>query len=295
MLTHAYGKDYFGNNGFPLTVKVIKESPWRQHEHDLTEIEHTHDFSELVVITGGYGIHRVEELEYPVSAGDAFLIQGKKRHFFSSRHNLELYNVMYDQEKLPLPLELLNKIPGYHAMFILEPDITTTTFNSRLHLDRATLSKSFEILKSMEKESLNKSPGYEARLLALLLELMVYLARKYSTTRSNDGKALLKTSKVINLLEAKFSHNWNLGEIAGQVGMSKSNLLLTFKKATGQSPIDYLIQLRVQKAMEMLRSTDEPISDIAFATGFSDSNYFSRQFRKINGNSPRTYRNSAKK
>ncbi|MCF6175350.1 MAG: hypothetical protein L3J71_06255 [Victivallaceae bacterium] len=73
----------------------------------------------------------------------------------------------------------------------------------------------------MEQESQNRPPGYEARLIALLLELMVFLARQYSTTSSSNGKALLKTSKVITLLEDKFTHNWSLEKIARQVGMSK--------------------------------------------------------------------------
>jgi AraC-like DNA-binding protein len=180
-------------------------------------------------------------------------------------------------------------------MFILEPDITNTDFNSRLHLDRSDLASCVEIIKSIEKESTTRPLGYEARLIGLLLELMVFLARKYSKTRNHSGKALLKLSRVFNLLESKYAHDWNLGTIASQIGMSKSNLLLTFKKATGQSPIDYLIQLRIQKSMELLCNSDRNISDIAFTVGFNDSNYFSRQFNKINGISPRTYRNSAKK
>lgn len=292
MVTQAHGEDYFGNSGFPITLRAVPE---QQHIYDLTEIEHSHDFSELIVITGGHGIHRVEDIEYPVSAGDAFLIQGQKKHYFSSRQQLELFNVMYRPEQLPLPFDLLNKIPGYHAMFILEPDINNTAFNSRLHLDRSALASCVGIVKLIEKESTDNPPGYEARLIALLLELMIFLARKYSITSNNSGKALLKISKVFSLLETKFADNWNLGTIATQIGMSKSNLLLTFKKATGQSPIDYLIQLRIQKSMELLRNSDETISDIAFAVGFNDSNYFSRQFSKINGTSPRTYRNSAKK
>ena len=286
----AHGENYFGSGGFPITIRALRNVPKQQHAYDLTEIEHSHDFSGLIVITSGHGIHQVENIEYPVSAGDAFLIQGHKKHYFPSRQQLELFNVMYRSEQLALPFELLNKIPGYHAMFILEPDISNTAFNSRLHLDRSALASCVEIMELIEHESVNQPPGYEARLIALLLELTVFLARKYSTTRNNSGKALLKLSKVFNLLETKFAHNWNLETIASQIGMSKSNLLLTFKKATGQSPIDYLIQLRIQKSMELLRNSDETISDIAFMVGFNDSNYFSRQFSKINGISPRAYR-----
>jgi AraC-like DNA-binding protein len=294
MSTQAHGENYFGKDGFPITLRALRNVSNPQHAYDLTAIEHSHDFSELIVITGGHGIHRVENMEYPVSAGGAFLIQGQKKHYFSSRHQLELFNIMYDPKRLSLPLDLLNKIPGYHVMFVLEPDITNTDFNSRLHLDRSDLASCVAIIKSIEQESTNKAQGYEVRLIALLLELMVFLARKYSTTRNNSGKALLKLSKVFNLLESNFHRNWNLESIANHIGMSKSNLLLTFKQATGQSPINYLIQLRIQESMELLQHSDTPISNIAFAVGFNDSNYFSRQFNKITGMSPRAYRNQIK-
>ncbi|MEP3932587.1 helix-turn-helix transcriptional regulator, partial [Rhodopirellula bahusiensis] len=55
-------------------------------------------------------------------------------------------------------------------------------------------------------------------------------------------------------------------------------------------PIKYLIQVRIQEASRLLRSTDRSITDIAFDVGFSDSNYFSRQFRTHLGLSPREYR-----
>ena len=58
----------------------------------------------------------------------------------------------------------------------------------------------------------------------------------------------------------------------------------------GNSPIAYLIQLRINRAADMLRQGDRSITDIAFDVGFSDSNYFMREFRKVIGISPRIYR-----
>jgi len=59
----------------------------------------------------------------------------------------------------------------------------------------------------------------------------------------------------------------------------------------GSSPIAHLIQLRVNRAATLLRQTGDSVTDIAFRVGFSDSNYFTRQFRRIMGRSPRAYRN----
>jgi AraC-like DNA-binding protein len=63
-----------------------------------------------------------------------------------------------------------------------------------------------------------------------------------------------------------------------------------FRKATGQTPIDYLVRLRIQKSISLLRNTDQPIIEIALESGFNDSNYFTRQFRKLTNESPSAYR-----
>jgi quercetin dioxygenase-like cupin family protein len=53
------------------------------HQDDLTEIEHFHDFTEIVFIIKGKGIQIIEEKEYPVSAGDVFVLQGNQNQEFT--------------------------------------------------------------------------------------------------------------------------------------------------------------------------------------------------------------------
>ena len=72
--------------------------------------------------------------------------------------------------------------------------------------------------------------------------------------------------------------------------MAPSTLLPVFKKVTGFSPIDYLLQVRLSKAAELLLKTELPVSEIAQKCGFHDSNYFSRQFRKRYAAAPKNYR-----
>ena len=72
--------------------------------------------------------------------------------------------------------------------------------------------------------------------------------------------------------------------------MSKRSFLRAFQSAVGSAPIAYLIKLRLSRAATLLRRAGEGITSAAFKTGFNDSNYFARQFRKMFGLSPREYR-----
>ncbi len=295
--TIADGIHYFGLSGFPLAVRRVctdaEHAP--SHPHDLTEVEHRHDFCELVIVTHGSAMHMLAGNEFPVTSGDVFLLQGRQRHYFYNRENLDLINIMYDPEKIVLPENELRRMPGYCAMFMLEPTYRRQhRFESRLHLKRVPLAHTEQLAGELEEESAEKAPGYEVALRAKLLELMVYLSRAYTSTGTTEAHALLRVGNVIGALENDFSRDWKLYDLLTIAHMSRSNLMRVFHRATGQSPIDYLIRLRIQRAMALLRNTNLTITQIALETGFNDSNYFSRQFRKAIGKPPLQYRKELK-
>ncbi|PIU92840.1 MAG: AraC family transcriptional regulator, partial [Armatimonadetes bacterium CG06_land_8_20_14_3_00_66_21] len=74
--------------------------------------------------------------------------------------------------------------------------------------------------------------------------------------------------------------------------MSRRTLSRAFRNATGCSPLDYLVRVRIHRAMELLKEADLSIAEVAQQVGFADSNYFSRQFRSLVGCGPRRFRNT---
>lgn len=290
----ALRRKYLAGGMYPISVKSISGDVSPQHEGDLTDIMHSHDFSELVIITEGYGVHRIDGVDYPVAAGDIFVIQGKTAHCFRERHKLRMFNVMFDASRLKGNLKKLQEIAGYNALFLLEPAYRRRhNFQSRLHIARHTLTLVEAIVKRMNDELINKKTGYGTMLLSLFLELLVFLSREYSTVEMPQAKSLYRIGKIIGELEKNFKREWCLDEIARIACMSKSSLLSVFKESTGYSPIDYLIRIRLHKVAEMLTSTSCTISEISPECGFSDSNYLTRQFRKVYRLSPREFRKNS--
>jgi AraC-like DNA-binding protein len=84
-------------------------------------------------------------------------------------------------------------------------------------------------------------------------------------------------------------------DAADSVGLSRSYFLRLFKDNTGITFVDYLTNVRILKAKELLLKTDSSITDIAYETGFNDSNYFSRVFSSATAMSPRQFRKQALK
>lgn len=289
----AEGVNYFDNPQYPLTVRRIRSSDKAQinHEHDLTEVRHTHDFCELALITRGSAMHWLEGSEFPISAGDVFVLQGYQSHYYYELQNLEMINIMFDPQQLELPENRLRKILGYRALFLLEPLFRKQhRFTSHLHLSRSALAHSERIANELDKEVNAKQEGYEVAMFSKFLELVVYLSRLYQETESTNAEALLRVAKVIGSIEDDFARAWKVEDFAEMAHMSRSNFMRVFRTATGQTPIDYLLQRRLQKSTTLLTSSNLPVSQIAFEVGFNDSNYFTRQFKNTHGMSPLAYR-----
>lgn len=287
----ANRNDFFPPAGCPIALRTIQGDAPVQHKGDLTDIRHTHDFAELIVITGGGGLHWINGETYPVCAGDIFLIQGNTEHYFRERHELEMFNVMFDDYYLKEHLQSLRALPGFNAFFLFEPTYRKQhKFGSKLHISPVGMLPLKDLLQQMTNEVRSDEPGSDLMLLAKVLEIFVFISREYSVNNNPMVRSLYHLGEVISCLEKRYRENWTISRISRIASMAPSTLLPVFKRVTGYSPIEYLLHVRMAKAADLLRKSDASISQIAEECGFTDSNYFSRQFRKHYSCSPREYR-----
>lgn len=94
---------------------------------------------------------------------------------------------------------------------------------------------------------------------------------------------------VIEYMNENFSENITVEKLAEIAHLSKSYFMRQFKDASGVSAIEYLSQLRIKKACEMLCETGKTAAESAFECGFRNISNFNRQFRKIVGCTPKEY------
>ncbi len=275
--------EWFHADGFPITVER------RQPQEPFGP--HAHEFSELVLVTGGKGLHVTGAESWPLAAGDVFVISGNRPHHYDEMQNLCLINILFQPKKLRMELADLPSLAGYHALFTLEPAWRKRhQFKSRLHLSPQELGIVTGLMDQLDLELKHRTSGFGFMATALFMQIIGFLSRCYSQSRNPDSRALLRIAETITHLETNYEKPINLDDLAKKSGMSKRSFLRTFRAATDYTPIAYLIQLRINRAINLLRGTSDSVTEIAFKVGFSDSNYFTRQFRKIAGVSPRAYR-----
>jgi AraC family transcriptional regulator, transcriptional activator for feuABC-ybbA operon len=134
-----------------------------------------------------------------------------------------------------------------------------------------------------------KHVGYGMMLSILCQELVHEVCRECFFPK--DHKLNLKRlDKAIEYIEKKFMNTIRIEELCQCVNLNESNMIKLFKNNLGRTPVDYINQVRINKAKELLLHTNGTIKEIAFQTGFSDEFYFSRVFKKMEGKSPRGFR-----
>ncbi len=101
--------------------------------------------------------------------------------------------------------------------------------------------------------------------------------------------------KALNLIHGETSNSWSVQSLAKRIGMSRSRFAERFAELIGMSPMAYLVEMRLQKALFLLDNSDLNIQQIASKTGFLSLNSFSRAFTNRIGDSPSKYRRSSLK
>ena len=166
-------------------------------------------------------------------------------------------------------------------------------FRPRIQAD-ARMDQIFEALRQavdgrdFERESVIRS---------LVVKLALYLSNQFASTSCQSKKSEIEKGttrwevrKAIEVLQDTYTQQSDLDQLAKIVGLSKYYLEKVFKKATGLSPHQYLMQLRVERAKLMLAFTPRSIIDITMELGFFDQSHFTNTFKHFTGISPLAYR-----
>jgi AraC-like DNA-binding protein len=275
--------EWFHPDGFPISIE--RREPQESFE------PHAHEFAELVIVTGGKCLHVTGQDSWEMTAGDVFVIAGPSEHEYRDLVDLRLVNILYQPNQLKMGLFDLPSVAGYHALFTLEPtQRSRQATKGRLHLNPKELAQITELVERLEVELKTREPGFGFMATAAFMQIIGLLSRCYGRSPSPDGRALLRIGEALSHLERNIHREVNLDELASIAHMSQRSFLRVFQSATGTSPLAWVIEQRINRACGLLRHTDRRVTEIAFDVGFNDSNYFTRQFRKITGFSPRDYR-----
>lgn len=132
----------------------------------------------------------------------------------------------------------------------------------------------------------DKALGYQPMVIMLYAELLILIKRHISDNYlCRHPNSVLRQSVVY--LRSHYQEEISISDVAQMCGVSSRYLRCIFAKHIGKSPLQYLNELRIASAAELISNTDLSIKEVCFRCGFHSPQYFSRIFKQITGRSPR--------
>ncbi|MCV7360016.1 helix-turn-helix domain-containing protein [Mycolicibacterium neworleansense] len=146
-------------------------------------------------------------------------------------------------------------------------------------------------IRSIETELAGRRQGYRQATLAHLTLLLIDLARLADdvvTDLRRSGEPLL--AEVFTVIDRRLSEPLSLSDVAAEVGMTAGHLTTLVRRRTGRTVGEWINERRMSRARDLLGETGLPVAEVAARVGIADPGYFSRQFRRTHGVSPRQWR-----
>ncbi len=260
-------------------------------------IMHKHDFIEIAYVIEGSGIHIVGEKEYKTSKGDLFIINYDVPHgFFPESRNKPspiVYNCVFMPEFLDSSLFASYNFQDITSSFLFK-SLFPEDFRPSpdLKLKGAEFSEIGELFSKMYSEYKLMQKGYCDIIRAYLIELIIKVFRLWEVQneKGSTSKNAELIGKAIEYMKQNLDSDIKLDSLALKSFMSKTYFSRLFKETTGMNFSDYIQQLRIDKACNLLKSTDMKIVDIAAESGFNDLKFFYKVFKKITGKTPGDFR-----
>lgn len=243
---------------------------------------HTHDFPEIGIILEGSGTYHLNGEYVPVKAGDVLLFNPGIGH----------ESVIYgdgDYRK-----EFFFGFTDVEFRGMKKNHIELKNGGNILHTKGKTRRTIFRICEEMEKENLARRPGRYFMLKSYLVQLLLSIVREQlEPVEPVKGKEFESTGKkyvaeqIADYLEEHFAEKISLDQIAENRYLSPFYISKIFKSEMGESPIHYLIRVRMEKAKELLENNPAlSVSEAAELVGYEDVYHFSKLFKKAYGISP---------
>ena len=224
----------------------------------------------------GEGWFQVGKQRYEVGANEFFILPQHTEHSYGSsqEHPWSIYWIHFGGDSLPE----LNEVQAVQQ-----------------HFKPCHVKNNGDVLPLFTKMYKTLELGYSIdnllfanMCLSHFLALFIYNARHYADTSTNEKMDCVDSA--ILFMQEKINENISLGELSSRYNYSVSRFSNLFRQKTGYAPIDYFVQMKMQKACQQLNFTGRAVKDIAFSMGFDDPYYFSKRFRAIIGMSPKKYR-----
>ncbi len=259
------------SEGERLRVDSLKGLGVPMHSH------HYHNFYEIYYMVDGKGSYFINDKIYDIVPGDLVIVPPNTIHS-TDYGNMEYERILLEFSENMIPKQVVGRIKDIPNLY-RHPGISRDIYL---------------ILKDITKEYNEPDEFSSYEINYLICHLLFLLLRNTSAVKVVHSRDAV-ISEVVAFIRENYQTNISLQHLAEMHFISPEHLSRSFKKETNFGFSEFISIVRLQKAEHLLKEHPEmSISEVAYACGFNDSNYFSDKFKRTYGISPLRYGKSFK-
>lgn len=237
---------------------------------------HYHSFWEMEFIITGSGRYEINNISFPIRRGMLFLTTPADYHTYSlgSGESFEMYNVQFRSDHLD------ENVSSY---------LYSCTEPIALFLEGAQFNELFDTLDKLTDVFSEKKPMYEIVTRNMIENICVQLVNCINTRQPDMSRYSVIRNTVI-FVKNNYRERITLRDAAAYAGLSEAYFSHIFSSVMGMGFANYVRNIRLDAAANLLKSTELTAKEICYSTGFGNRNYFTEVFGERFGMSPIEYR-----
>lgn len=278
----------------PIPFKVYNIA-----DDDVTgRTEHIHDYMQIWFVQKGCCEHYINDTRNLLVKGNLFVVPPFVKHRIKvvPGEEIKIIGCEFLTDFVSNNEALADKQSAFFDFLFLEPFLVSTeAVKPRLHLTGKSQAIVEELMLEMLYEYNEEQKHYLIFIKADLLKLLAVITREYEKLTDNENGELFERYReaitaAIKYINENYTGSIYIEDACKIAMMSQSYFTYLFKQITGNTFVEYVNNLRVGKAMQLLQDSSASITDICFSVGFNNAGYFNRVFKKETGLSPLQYR-----
>lgn len=274
-----------GNYAFPVHISLEKIQSYEKGVF----LWHWHPEVELTLILSGEIEYQVDDNTYILSAGDGVFCNSNSLHSGHMHEGKDCTYLsitfhprfLYGYENSILQTKYVNHITGNElwSSLLLTPSVS---WHKKMIDDMRTIYKLYQ-----------ESPSdLELQIHMLLLNIWHKVYQHFSTQPDNEQKPkqhLQRLRDILSFIEEHYNQELSLEDVAKKANICKSECCRFFKRQMGMTIFDYILYLRIQNSLPLLKEKDS-ITEVASLVGFSSPSYYSQIFKRYMKCTPMEYK-----
>lgn len=251
---------------------------------------HWHEEAELTLVTSGRCLYQIDLVDYEVKEGDILFVSPLLLHSVSLSQSEEMVSETYVFHLNFLGGNSADVCSTRYLVPIMNYEISLPCLITPDHPAYASIRKIFNQIASLYNEEV---PGYELALKSMFLQvvflLLQYSEKQKQQTLPEEGTPADKLKNVLDYIELHYAQPLSVEKLANVCCFSEYHFMRFFKKHMNMTCVEYVNNVRLEKAVEFFDQGNTSILDVSLSVGFHNLSYFHRAFKKKYGMTPRSF------